>query len=135
MNKLAKFVTVLGAFALFGCAASVQQAAQSEYAKWEVIDGYEAALPTLVSWGDYGSASRVALAIAYERNGLEGASPEVCQALSESRELLQMASNGRSREDLNVLADIQDRSGSMTRERAVCAHAQEVAVRGSAAGF
>jgi hypothetical protein len=135
MNNFAKFVTVLGASALFGCAASVQHAGQSDYAKWEVIDGYEAALPTLVSWGDYGSASRVALAIAYERNGLEGASPEVCQALSQSRDLLQMASNGRSREDLSVLADIQARTGSMTRERATCAHAQEVAARGIAGGF
>lgn len=135
MNKFAKFVTVLGVAALFGCAGNMQQAGQSESAKWEVIDGYEASLPTLVGWGDYGSASRVALAIAYERSSLEGATPEVCQALSESRDLLQMASSGANREDLKVLADIQGRAGSMVRERATCANAPEVAARGSAGGF
>jgi hypothetical protein len=134
MIKVAKYFTVLSAALFFGCAANQQNAGQSEYTKWEVIDGYEASLPALASWADYGSASRVAFAIAYERNKLEGTTPEVCQALSQSREFQRMASAGGSREDLHVLVGM-DRSGSMTRERARCDHAQEVAARGSAAGF
>lgn len=133
MKTFAKVVTVMGAAALFGCAGT--QKSESDYAKWEVIDGYEASLPTLAGWGDYGSASRVALAIAFERTRLEGMSPAVCQALSESREFFQMAATGRSREDLKVLSDIRDRAGSMSRERVACAEAQEVAARGRASGF
>jgi hypothetical protein len=133
MHKFAKFFTVLGAAAVFGCASSQQS--DSDYAKWQLLDEYEASMPVLVGWGDYGSASRVALAIASERSKLEGATPEVCQALSQARDLQLMASEGRSREDFQVLAGLQDRAGSMTRERATCAHAQEVAARGSAAGF
>ena len=133
MNRFAKFVTVIGAAALFGCATAQQS--NSEYAKWQLLDEYEASMPVLAGWGDYGSASRVALAIAFERSKLEGATPEVCQALSQSRQYQGMASDGRSLEDLQVLAGIQNRAGSMTRERAMCAHAQEVAARGQAAGF
>ena len=133
MSKFAKFVTVMGAAALFGCAAT--QKGESEYAQWQLLDEYEAAMPVLAGWGDYGSASRVALAIAFERSKLEGATPAVCQALSDSRELLEMASDGRSREDLKVLSDIQDRAGSMSRERVACAQAHEVAAQGKASGF
>jgi hypothetical protein len=129
MNKFAKFVTVLGAAALFGCATT--QESGSEYAKWQQLDEYEAAMPVLVAWGDYGSASRVALAIAIERSKLEGVTPEFCQALAQSREFQRMAPD--SIENLQVLAGIQ--AGSMTRERATCANAQEVAARGSAGGF
>jgi hypothetical protein len=131
MNNFAKFVTVLGTAALFGCATT--QESGSEYAKWQQLDEYEASMPVLVGWGDYGSASRVALAIAIERNKLEGATPQFCQALAQSREFQRMASG--STENLQVLAGIQDRAGSMTRERATCANAQEVAARGSAGGF
>jgi hypothetical protein len=134
MVKFAKYFTVLGAALFFGCAANQQNAGQAEAAKWEAIDGYEATLPALASWEDYGSASRVAFAIAYERSKLEGTTPEVCQALAQSRDFQRMASAGRSRENLHVLAGIQD-SGSMTRERARCEHAQEVAARGAASGF
>ena len=89
-------------------------------------------MPVLVGWGDYGSASRVALAMAFERSKLEGATPEVCQALSQARDLQVMAS--RSTEDLQVLAGMQDRP-AMSGARATCAHAQEVAARGQAGGF
>jgi len=131
MSKFAKFVTVLGAAAVFGCAATSQQN-DSEYAKWQLLDEYEAAMPVLVGWGDYGSASRVALAIAYQRSQLEGTTPEVCQALSQARDLQVMAS--RSTEDLQVLAGMQDRP-AMSGARTTCAHAQEVAARGQAGGF
>jgi len=135
MIKYVKYFTVLSAALFVGCAANQPIAGQSEYAKWEVIDGYEASLPALASWADYGSASRVAMAIAYERNKLEGTTPEVCQALSQSREFQRMVSVGASRENLHVLAGMRDYSGSLTRERARCDHAQEVAARGSASGF
>jgi hypothetical protein len=135
MMKCVKYFTVLSAALFVGCAANQPNAGESDFAKWDVIDGYEASLPALASWADYGSASRVAMAIAYERSKLEGTSPEVCQALSQSREFQRMASAGASREDLRVLAGMRDYSGSMTRERARCDHAQEVAARGSAGGF
>ena len=131
MNKFAKFVTVMGAAALFGCAGTSQQN-NSEYAKWQLLDEYEAAMPVLVGWGDYGSASRVALAIAIQRSQLEGTTPEVCQALSQSRDLQRMAS--RSTEDLQVLVGMQD-GAAMAGPRATCAHAQEVAARGQEGGF
>ncbi len=133
MSNLAKFVMALGAAALFGCAST--QSAESEYAKRQLLSEYQAMMPVLAGWGDYGSASRVALAAAFERSRLEGATPEVCRALSQSRELEGMASSGRSREDLHVLAGIQNRTGSMSRERAACARAREVAAQGKAAGF
>jgi hypothetical protein len=133
MVKFAKYFTVLGAALFFGCAANQQNAGQSEAAKWDAIDGYEATLPVLVSWGDYGSASRVAFAIAYERSKLEGTTPAVCQALSDSRELATMVV--RSHEDFRVLAGMPAGAGSMTRERVTCEHAQEVAARGNASGF
>jgi hypothetical protein len=137
--NFAKYFTVLGASLLFGCAANPDvagksaQSQESDYAQWQVVDGYAAALPALVQWADYGSASRVAFAMAYERNRLEGTTPAVCQALSDSREFQRQASTGRSGEDLKVLAG-EARRGSMIVERAACDHARAVAANGMA-GF
>ncbi len=64
MFKFAKYVTVLSAFLLSGCATPVPgdagkggQVAESEDALWQAVENYEAVLPALVSWGDYRSAS------------------------------------------------------------------------------
>jgi hypothetical protein len=133
--NFAKYFTLVGASLLFGCAAnpgSIDASAQPELSmeeQWTAVDEYETVLPTLVKWADYGSASRVALAIAYERNRLEGTTSAVCEALAESRDFGEMASAGRSREDFQILAGIQERSGPMARERAECDHAQALAPR------
>jgi hypothetical protein len=140
LSNFAKYFTVLGATLLFGCAANPESAdkgaqpQESDYAQWQVVDGYESSLQALAAWADYGSASRVALAIAYERNRLEGTTPAVCQALTQSREFRKLASMGRSREDFQVLADVQERSGAMTQERAACDRAEAQAKRPLTAG-
>lgn len=121
MSNFAKNFTLLCAALLFGCATDNAERARSQDSEYtQLLDEYEAVMPALAQWGDYGSASRVALAMAFERNRLEGTTPAVCRALLQSTLFERMESAGRSREDFHVLAGVQDRSGSMTRERAEC---------------
>jgi hypothetical protein len=122
--NFAKYFTVLCAALLFGCATDNTdrnaRLQDSESVQWQLVDEYETAMPALAGWGDYGSASRVALAIAFERKRLEGVTPAVCQALSQSTVFAGMESAGRSREDFHVLAAVRELSGPMTRERGEC---------------
>jgi hypothetical protein len=138
LSNYAKYFTVLCAALLFGCATgNTDRSAQfqeSNYAQWQLLDEYEVAMPALAGWGDYGSASRVALAIAFERNRLEGMTSGVCQALTQSSIFAGMDSAGRSREDFHVLAGIREHSGPMTRERSECERIARAAQAAKTAG-
>lgn len=136
MFKFAKYVTVLSASVLFGCATIAGNTDkdgqfESEDALWQAAADYEAVLPILASWGDYRSASQVALGLAFVRNRLEGTTPAVCAALEDSREYQQFASlvaEEHGRADYDVLSGIQARTGGMARERTRCDRMQALAV-------
>jgi hypothetical protein len=81
-----------------------------------------------VSSGDYRSASNVAMGLASARNRLEGTTPAVCEALSQSREYQRLASTQKpGEEDFQVLSGIYERTGGMKRESALCDRTQALA--------
>ena len=131
MFGFAKHVIALGAFFLVGCATSAGRdgpVSESEATLRQAVEEYEAGLPVLVSAGDYRSASNVAMALASARNRLEGTTPAVCEALSQSREYQRLASTQKSgNADYHVLPGIYERTGGMTRERALCDRAHALA--------
>jgi hypothetical protein len=132
MFKFAKYVTALGAFFMFGCATTAgkdERVAESRETLQQAVVEYEVVLPALVEWGDYRSASNVALGLAFARNRLEGTTPAVCEALSQSWEYQQLASAHKpAKADYRVLSGIYQRTGGMTHERALCDRAQALAL-------
>src|SRR4051812_15077223 len=132
MFGFAKYVTVLSASLLFGCAILAPgdagkdgQLAESEDMLQEAAMDYETVILALASWGDYRSASQVALALAFARNRLWGTTPAVCAALSQSREYRRLMSTSMhdpdiEKADYRIWSGIHERTGGMARERALC---------------
>lgn len=131
MFRFARHVVALGGLLLVGCAMTADknsQVVESEATLRQAVEEYEKGLPVLASLGDYRSASNVALGLASARNRLDGTTPAVCEALSQSREYRRLAATQKpGEEDFQVLSGIYERTGGMKRESALCDRTQTLA--------